>query len=128
MNMRIRQLTTSWLLPVVALFAVSLFTATSATADDDHPAQKQVISSTMALIDILKTEGDRIKEDKAYLDEQIVKHVVPNVDFNTMTKLAVGKSWKQADKEQRVQLVDEFTVVKPLISSLLNPKSATTGR
>jgi len=77
-------------------------------AADDHPAQAIVVDSTSQLIDVLKTQSDRIKSDKAFLDEQIDKFVVPYVDFNTMTKLAVGKSWKLADEQQRVDLVSEL--------------------
>lgn len=87
------------------LLAMVAFTATAA---DDHPAQILVVDSTTALIDVLKKEGERIKTDKAFLDEQIVNFVVPHVDFNTMTKLAVGKSWKKADEAQKVELVKEF--------------------
>lgn len=99
MNIKIRQIIASCVLAVVA------FTATAA---DDHPAQTLVVESTTSLIDVLKEEGERIKSDKAFLDEQIATFVVPNVDFSTMTKLAVGKSWKQADEKQRVELVEEF--------------------
>jgi len=89
----------------ICLLAIVALTANAA---DDHPAQVLVVDSTTALIDVLKKEGERIKTDKAFLDEQIAKYVVPHVDFDTMTKLAVGKSWKQADEKQKVELVKEF--------------------
>jgi len=90
-------------------FAVAMSFVVSLTAHAaDHPAQKLVVESTTKLIDVLKTDGDRIKNDKAFLDEKVAEHVVPVIDFNTMTKLAVGKSWRQASKEQRVDLVAEF--------------------
>jgi len=99
MNMKIKQFFAGCILSIVTMVAV---------ADADHPAQTMVVDSTSQLIDVLKTEGERIKNDKAFLDEQIVKYVVPYVDFGTMTKLAVGKSWKKADEQQRVDLVAEF--------------------
>lgn len=34
--------------------------------------------------------------------------VLPHIDFETATRLAVGRSWSQASPEQRKKLVDEF--------------------
>ncbi len=88
-----------------------VFTVASAfsLAADDHPAQVLVVDSTTTLLDILKTEGERIKTDQAFLTAQVQEHVVPNLDFDSMTKLAVGKYWRQAEDGQRVELVNEFT-------------------
>lgn len=100
MNVKIKQII------AMSLLAVAAF---SANADDDHPAQKMIVDSTTQLIDVLKRDGKRVKVDQVFLDEQIQTYVVPNVDFSTMTKLAVGKSWRKADKDQKVELVNEFT-------------------
>ncbi len=105
----------------VALSVVALV----AFASDDHPAQVKVVDSTTKLIGVLKSEGERIKSDKAFLDEQIVTYVVPHVDFNTMTKLAVGKSWKQADEKQRVDLVTEFKAL--LLNTYTNALTEYSG-
>lgn len=105
----------------VALSVVALV----AFAADDHPAQVKVVDSTTKLIGVLKSEGERIKSDKAFLDEQIVTYVVPHVDFNTMTKLAVGKSWKQADEKQRVDLVTEFKAL--LLNTYTNALTEYSG-
>jgi len=116
MNIKIRNVIAGFLLSLVALVA---------TAADDHPAQTMVVDSTSELIDVLKTQSDRIKNDKAFLDEQIDKLVVPYVDFNTMTKLAVGKSWKQADAQQRVDLVSEFKAL--LLNTYTNALTEYSG-
>jgi len=116
MNIKIRNVIAGFLLSLVALVA---------TAADDHPAQTMVVDSTSELIDVLKTQSDRIKNDKAFLDEQIDKLVVPYVDFNTMTKLAVGKSWKQADAQQREDLVSEFKAL--LLNTYTNALTEYSG-
>ncbi len=91
------------------VMAVSLMVmAPFAIASDDHPAQKLVVDSTTTLVDIMQNEGERIKSDEAYLSELIDTHVVPNLDFESMTKLAVAKAWRSADDAQRTQLVSEF--------------------
>jgi len=74
----------------------------------DHPAQEIVVESTMAMLDVLKNESDRIAEEPGYLDAKVEEIIVPNLDFDTMTKLAVGKFWRQADATQKTELVTEF--------------------
>lgn len=80
----------------------------SIAAANDHPAQTLVVESTTQLMSVLKEEQERVKTDKAFLDEQIQTYVVPHVDFETMTKLAVGKAWRLADADQKAELVVEF--------------------
>jgi len=116
MNIKIRKVIAGVLFSTLSLVAI---------AAEDHPAQSMVVESTTQLIDVLKTEGDRIKSDKAFLDEQIDQYVVPHVDFNTMTKLAVGKSWKQADEQQRVALVAEFKAL--LLNTYTNALTEYSG-
>jgi len=116
MNIKIRKVIAGFLLSTMTLVA---------TAAQDHPAQTMVVDTTTQLIDVLKTQGDRIKSDKAFLDEQINKFVVPYVDFGTMTKLAVGKSWKKADAQQRVDLVTEFKAL--LLNTYTNALTEYSG-
>ena len=116
MNIKIRQVIAGLLFSGMAMGALGAA---------DHPAQTIVVDSTSQLIDVLKTQSDRIKSDKAFLDEQINKYVVPFVDFNTMTKLAVGKSWKQADAQQRVDLVNEFKAL--LLNTYTNALTEYSG-
>ncbi len=115
----------SLLLVGASVISVSMLSSTAAVAADDHPAQDLVVSSTSKLLDVLKTEGERIKTDKAFLDKQIDAYVVPNIDFNTMTKLAVGKSWRKADDKQRVELVEEFRAL--LLNTYTNALTEYSG-
>ena len=57
---------------------------------------------------MLRDEGDRIKSDPEFLNSQVEELVVPVIDFETMTKLAVGKFWRQADEAQQQELVSQF--------------------
>jgi len=116
MKSKFKQLLATCLLSALALVA---------TAADDHPAQTMVVDSTSQLLEVLKTEGERIKTDQAFLDAQIEKFVVPYVDFDTMTKLAVGKSWRQADEPQKVALVTEFTSL--LLNTYTNALTEYSG-
>jgi len=87
--------------PFASLLSLSVHAA-------EHPAQEIVVGSTTEMLSILKNEGDRIAAEPAYLSAKVEEIIVPNLDFDTMTKLAVGKFWRQADSSQKTELVTEF--------------------
>ncbi|NND90395.1 MAG: ABC transporter substrate-binding protein [Granulosicoccus sp.] len=91
---------------ILAAMALSMVGVASHAAD--HPAQTLVVDSITAMLDVLKNEGDRIKSDPDYLQSRVDELIVPNLDFDTMTKLAVGKFWRKADNDQKIELVKEF--------------------
>ena len=68
---------------------------------------------------VIRTTADEviaaIKSDKAIQNGDrskayalINQKVLPHFDFNRMTRLAVGRSWRQASPEQQKQLIDGF--------------------
>ena len=95
------------LLAVMLSGVLSLGIASHAVAED-HPAQTLVVDSISAMLDVLKNDGERIKSDPDYLQSKVDEPIIPNLDFNTMTKLAVGKFWRRADASQKTELVAEF--------------------
>ncbi|HRK57909.1 MAG TPA: ABC transporter substrate-binding protein, partial [Burkholderiaceae bacterium] len=46
--------------------------------------------------------------DTARINALIDEKVLPYVDFEKMTRLAVGRGWRQASEAQRTQLVEGF--------------------
>ena len=93
----------------------------------DHPAQTLVVDSTTEMLEVLRNEGDRVAADPAYLAVKVEEIVVPHLDFNTMTKLAVGKFWRQADAGQKTELVTEFkTLLLNTYTSALTEYSGGT--
>ena len=75
---------------------------------EDHPAQTLVVESITSMLDVLKNEKDRIKTDPEFLKAKVDELIVPSLDFNAMTILAVGKFWRKMDIEQKTELVTEF--------------------
>jgi phospholipid transport system substrate-binding protein len=70
-----------------------------------------------------------IREDKALkagdtsrMAQLIEEKIAPHFDFERMTRLAVGRSWRQASAEQQAQLVREFRTL--LVRSYSNAYSA----
>ncbi len=71
------------------------------------------------LIRVLSTDVlDRIRSDAAIqggdfarLSDLVDRTIMPNVNFERMTALAVGRGWRDANVEQRKRLVEGFRVL-----------------
>lgn len=93
---------------LMAAVAALGLVALNANAAADHPAQTMVEESITEMLNVLENDLDKIKADPAYLNSRVNEIIVPNLDFNTMTKLAVGKFWRKASSAQKTELVTEF--------------------
>ncbi len=72
-----------------------------------HPAEDLVRQITTDVIGALNSPD--AKADKNYVRGKVDTDVLPHIDFTTMTKITLGaKQWKQASKDQRTELVEEF--------------------
>lgn len=96
---------------------VGLFFASLAQAEVTPPDQlvKQITQETYVYVN---QDASLQKGDISKLIEWAEKSVLKDFDFNRMTKLAVGKDWRQATPEQQKQLVHEFR--KLLIRTFAN--------
>jgi len=91
-----------------SLVSVLGLTAAAPAVAADHPAQTMVVESISTMLDVLKNDGEKMKADPDYLQSRVDELIVPNLDFDTMTKLAVGKFWRRADANEKTELVSEF--------------------
>lgn len=89
------------LVAVTALIAAILPTTLLA-----HPAQELVQQVTEKFVAAL--ESPEAKSDKSFVRKAVDRDVLPHIDFESMTKLTVGKAWKTANEDQRTSLVNEF--------------------
>jgi phospholipid transport system substrate-binding protein len=94
----------------IALFGASPASAQTAAVSAPPPDQFIEMVSNKAL--------DRIRQDSAiqagdtqrvlrFVDEEIM----PHVNFERMTGLAVGRAWRQASPEQRNELIEQFRLL-----------------
>jgi phospholipid transport system substrate-binding protein len=107
------------------LFIVFFFLATPAFAQELGPEElvKKVTADVLAAIksDKQLAAGDRQKAMKLAEEK-----VLPHVDFEEATRLAVGRGWKEATPEQKKKLVTEFRNM--LVRTYSNAISAYEGQ
>ncbi len=105
----------------VPVLAVALLAAGGVT----QAAAAEAASSTVAgmapepMILTLSTEVlDAIRGDKAIragdfdrLQALVTERIMPNVDFDKMTRLTVGRAWRAATPQQRSALIEQFRIL-----------------
>ena len=97
----------------LASLAGSLMLATMVWA---QAAQAQPIESPSVLLErtslqvikILKEDHDLLQKEPERVYKIIDDYILPHLDDVTMAKLALGKSWRKASKEQKRTFVAEF--------------------
>jgi phospholipid transport system substrate-binding protein len=102
------------LMPFALLAAAVMlaFNSASVAAEDSMPAPQALVKQ--ATDDMLKALKDNEAEletnpDKIY--ELVEAILMPHLDFEKMSKLALGKNWRNANDEQRVRFIEEFRLL-----------------
>ncbi|MEO1766662.1 MlaC/ttg2D family ABC transporter substrate-binding protein [Thiobacter aerophilum] len=112
------------LLAYLALFFAALpFMASANTLPPDELV-KSVASEVM---NIIKSDKDIQKGDQKKIYALVDAKVLPHFDFTRMTRLAVGRYWREATPEQQQRLTKEFRdlLVRTYAMSLANYKNQT---
>jgi phospholipid transport system substrate-binding protein len=63
---------------------------------------------TAQVLDRIKADKDLQSGDLRRLSQFVDETIMPNVNFERMTALSVGRGWRQATPEQQKQLMVEF--------------------
>ncbi|MDZ7830035.1 MAG: ABC transporter substrate-binding protein [Halofilum sp. (in: g-proteobacteria)] len=77
-------------------------------AAEPQEAQRLVRENTEQMLQILHDEAADGQVDLERIRSALDELILPHLDFVTMTKLAVGRDWLKADREQKRALVNEF--------------------
>lgn len=99
--------TWAWYTSLAMLLASCLASAAIAEPDTIRDPQEKVASTIEQLIDRLQENADAIKTDKSIAYDISDELITPNIDFDRVTRLVIGKYWRGASTEQKKQLVTE---------------------
>lgn len=92
-----------YLFGIIALFAFGVSQAQSELGPEE--LVKKITSDVMTAI---KTDKQLAAGDRQRALQLAEEKILPHVDFEEATRLAVGRSWREATPEQRKKLVQEF--------------------
>jgi phospholipid transport system substrate-binding protein len=84
-----------------------------------------VRKTTEEVLTIVREDKDIRAGDVTKIVQLIEQKVAPHFDFDRMTRLAVGRAWREATPEQRATLVKEFRTL--LVRSYSAAFTAYTG-
>jgi phospholipid transport system substrate-binding protein len=98
------------------LSVLSMLVITTVAASNVQPAIAADIESPVALLErtsqqvikILRDDHELLKQDPDRVYKIVDDYILPHLDDVTMAKLALGKNWRNASKEQKLAFVDEF--------------------
>jgi phospholipid transport system substrate-binding protein len=110
----------SWL---VALAMVGSF-AICAKAEE-VPADVLVRKTTEEVLTVVRNDKEIRAGNVGKISQLIEEKVAPHFDFERMTRLAVGRPWREATPSQRESLVKEFRTL--LVRSYSAAFTAYTG-
>ena len=64
--------------------------------------------TSQQVIKILQDDRELLQKEPERVYKIIDEYILPHLDEVTMAKLALGKNWKQASKDQKLEFVAEF--------------------
>lgn len=91
-----------------ALFALWLLLPTIVLADVQGEPEGVIRSLSEQLRDVLQKDRDRIRTDQGYIFQLADEILAPHVDFDRVSSLALGKHWRRATPEQKVEFIYQF--------------------
>jgi len=80
----------------------------AAIAQAQTPPDKLVKDVANDVLRSLREDPDLRTGSQSKMSELIEKKVAPHFDFERMTRLAVGRSWRDASEEQKKALIEQF--------------------
>jgi phospholipid transport system substrate-binding protein len=109
---------------LLRVFALLLFPV-MALAQNLGP-EELVKKITSEVMEAIKTDKQLAAGDKQKALKLAEEKILPHVDFDEATRLAVGRGWKEATPEQKKKLVQEFRSM--LVRTYSNAISAYEGQ
>lgn len=92
---------------LLTMFATLAFAGSGFAATPEAPDQL-VKRISLEIIDLAKADKEIQAGNQKRVYDLVDSKILPYIDFQRMTSLAAGKSWRDATPEQQKQLINEF--------------------
>ena len=93
---------------ILGFFVGTLFAAPVLAQSPEMAPDALVKKVTEDVLVIVRSDKDIRAGNRKKIIDLVETKVLPYFDFNRMTRLAMGKNWRQADPQQQQMLVNEF--------------------
>lgn len=93
---------------IIALFCLALLLSSGSAAAAVRPPQEVVQETSARMIDALRQNRAALRQDSSRIYELVDQIVLPNFDFELMSRWVLGRAWQQASPEQRRRFTEEF--------------------
>jgi phospholipid transport system substrate-binding protein len=110
----------------LATFTGAMLTSTSVLAQAQEGPEALIKRVSGEALDRIQKDPDLAAGDIKKINLMIDQVIMPHVNFQRMTALAVGRSWRSATPEQQKQLQTEFRSL--LVRSYANAFAAAKDR
>lgn len=91
-----------------ALIASALLISSVAIAGEIEAPLDLLQRTSDDVIKVLKDKREAIKADPDLVYQIVDEYIIPHLDDVTLAKLALGKNWRKASNEQKIEFVDQF--------------------
>jgi phospholipid transport system substrate-binding protein len=93
--------------PMILALSCALFLAPAVLADPPDPIE-QVRESADRVMQLLRDNEERLRNDSNFVYELVEEEILPLVDFEGMSRLILGRHWRTASPAQRERFVEAF--------------------
>lgn len=94
---------------VVLLLIVPGLVRAADTAPQPQQAETIIKSTAQAVLSSINQDKSSYHQHPRKLYDLVDKQVLPHVDATYMTRLALGRYWRQASDQQRKEITESFT-------------------
>ena len=101
----------SFTLSLLLVIGMGTTAGSPAHAADIHPAEVLVRQTTELITTQIIQEKEAIDKDSKVLHELVNKIVLPHFDFNKMSTWVLGKYWRKANKNQKLEFTNQFRML-----------------
>ena len=88
---------------VLQLYFSSLLAAADIVAPDVMLRQ-----TSDEVIAVIKQKREQLEQDPSIVYDLVHEYILPHLDEVTIAKLALGKNWREASREQKIEFINEF--------------------
>lgn len=93
---------------IIAFGLLLLALSSSLVGAAVKPPQEVVQDTSARMFDALRKNSATLRQDSSRIYELVNQIVLPNFDFELMSRWVLGRAWQQATPEQRRRFAEEF--------------------